>query len=205
MRILQSFLFVGISVFFFSCSADLSKVKEGDIIFQTSQSQQSKAIQLVTHSTWSHCGLVLADSSGKLFVLEAIQPVTKTPLKDWVKKGEEKHFVVMRIKNADNILTKGILTKMKRIANGFVGKDYDDKFSWNDEKMYCSELVYKIYFFTTGIQLASTKPLKDFDLTSSEIKQKLQERYKGKIPMNEPVISPQQLLESTWLMKVLED
>ena len=111
----------------------------------------------------------------------------------------------MRIKNAENILTRGILSKMKRIANGFVGKDYDDKFSWSDEQMYCSELVYKIYYLTTGIQLAATKQLKDFDLTSEEVKQKLQERYKGKIPMNEPVVSPQQLFESTWLMKVLED
>ena len=33
-------------------------IKEGDIIFQTSTSSQSKAIQLATHSKYSHVGII---------------------------------------------------------------------------------------------------------------------------------------------------
>jgi uncharacterized protein YycO len=198
------FLFILLSGFLASCSPNLKKVKEGDILFQTSPSDQSKAIQLATHSTWSHCGIVLADSTGKLFVLEATEPVKETPLKQWVSEGEGKHFADMRMKNANSVLTKGILEKMEKIGDSYLGKHYDSNFNWSDDEMYCSELVYKVYYRTTGIQLAPLKQLKDFDLTSDEVKQKLQERYKGKIPLNEQVISPEQLFESTWLVKVFQ-
>ena len=42
-----------------SSNIDLSKVKEGDIIFQTSKSSQSPFIMVATHSRWSHCGVVV--------------------------------------------------------------------------------------------------------------------------------------------------
>ena len=34
------------------------KIKNGDIIFQTSKSSQSKAIQLATNSKYSHMGII---------------------------------------------------------------------------------------------------------------------------------------------------
>lgn len=37
---------------------DLSDYKNGDIIFQTSKSNQSKAIQLATDSKYSHMGII---------------------------------------------------------------------------------------------------------------------------------------------------
>ena len=62
--------------------ADSSMIKDGDIIFQTSLSQQSHAIQLATHSKYSHCGLIFKRKSGvdEWCVLEAVQPVKWTPL-----------------------------------------------------------------------------------------------------------------------------
>lgn len=197
-------VFILISSLFTSCTPDVSMVKEGDIIFQTSQLPQHKMIQLITHSAWNHCGLVLADSTKNLVVLEAEQTVKEIPLKEWVSKGEKKHFVVFRLKNSGSILTKGILSKMKKITSWFLGKSADDQFNWSDDEMYGAELVYKVYFLTTGIKLAETKPLKSFDLSSVDVKEKLQDKFKGKIPVNEPVLFPQQLLESTWLTKISE-
>lgn len=202
---IQIFLLSLFFFFFSSCSPDLSQVKDGDIVFQTSTSSQSKAIQLATHSQYSHCGLVLSDSTGNLFVYEAVQPVKKTLLADWVKHGEGKHFMAMRLKNSENILSKGILSKMKKIADSFTGKNYDEQFNWSDDEMYCSELVYKIYFYTTGLQLTTPVELKTFDLTSDVVKKKLTERYHGKIPMTEWCVSPEQLCKSTLLEQVMED
>lgn len=34
------------------------QLRDGDLIFHTSQSAQSQAIQLATHSPYSHCGIV---------------------------------------------------------------------------------------------------------------------------------------------------
>lgn len=187
-----------------SCSPDVSMVKEGDIVFQNLQTPQGKIIQLLTHSDWNQCGLVLSDSTGNLVVLEANQQVKEIPLKAWVKNGEQKKFAVYRIKNEENILTKGILGKMKKVISPFLGKEEDDIFRWDDEKLYNAELVYKIYFLTTGIKLAGTKPLKDYDWSSNEAKQKLKEVYKEKFPANEPAVFPHQLLESSWIKKIYE-
>ena len=56
-----------------------TRLHEGDLIFHTSLSAQSQAIQLATHSPYSHCGL-LYKTNGEWQVFEAVQPVKLTPL-----------------------------------------------------------------------------------------------------------------------------
>ncbi|MFN5642554.1 MAG: hypothetical protein ACK45S_09180 [Sphingobacteriales bacterium] len=43
--------------------ADNDEIKNGDLIFHTSRSYQSKAIQLATKSKYSHCGIVYKEGS----------------------------------------------------------------------------------------------------------------------------------------------
>jgi hypothetical protein len=115
-------------------------LRDGDILFQTSNSDASRAIQLATHSKYSHCGILFYEN-GEAFVYEAVQPVTKTPLASWTSG----HFVAKRLKNADKVLTADALQKMKAETKKFYGKDYDLHFDWDDDQLYCSELVYKVY------------------------------------------------------------
>lgn len=49
----------------------------GDIIFQISRSSQSKAIQLATHSDYSHTGMLVIRNK-KPYVFEAVGPVKYT-------------------------------------------------------------------------------------------------------------------------------
>ncbi len=65
-----------------------SEFHDGDMIFQTSQSGQSLAIQYATHSKYTHCGLLFNDN-GKWYVYEAVQPVKKTLFKDWIYTKEK--------------------------------------------------------------------------------------------------------------------
>ena len=60
-------------------------IKEGDLIFQTSLSEQSKAIQLATKSKYSHCGLIYKEGND-FVVFEAVQPVKKTLLDKWSRR-----------------------------------------------------------------------------------------------------------------------
>jgi hypothetical protein len=53
-----------------ACSASAPDVRDGDIIFQTSLSSQSVAIQRATHSKYSHMGLIVV-REGTPYVLEA--------------------------------------------------------------------------------------------------------------------------------------
>ncbi len=184
--------------------ADKIELQDGDIIFQTSKSSQSKAIQLATMSKYSHMG-VIYKKDDEYYVFEAIQPVKSTPLTDWIKRGEQGHYVIKRLKNADIVLTKDIKQKMKQIGERFVGKYYDIYFEWTDEKIYCSELVWKIYKESANIEIGKLQTLKDFDLTSKIVKQKMTERYGDKIPMNETVISPVSMFNSDKLITIIEE
>ena len=177
------------------------KFQNGDIIFQTSTSRQSKAIQIATSSKYSHMGIIYTKGSD-YFVYEAVQPVKLTPIEDWIERGENSHFVVKRIKKADQILTNENLQRMKSVGDKYSGKDYDSYFEWSDKKIYCSELVWKIYKEALDLEIGKLQKLSDFKLTDKNVKAKLKERYGNNIPFNELVISPSSIFESEKLFTV---
>jgi len=177
-------------------------LKNGDIIFQDSPSSQSQAIKLATHSDYSHVGIVY-NKNGKSYVYEAVGPVILTPLNIWINKGTEKHYVVKRLKNR-RLLTSATLKKMQQVAESFANKPYDALFGWSDSKIYCSELVWKIYKRGAGIRLGALKKLKEFDLSHPVVKQLLEKRYGKNIPLNEDVIAPQGVFDSSLLTTIYE-
>lgn len=177
------------------------KLKNGDLIFQASLSNQSKAIQLATKSEYSHCGLIFNEGN-KLYVFEAIQPVRLTPLEDWIARGKEGKYVVKRLKNHELLSNPEVYSKMTAVCKEFQGKDYDLGFDWSDDKIYCSELIWKVYQRGAGVEIGKLQKLKDFDLSNPAVKKKLKERYGNSIPMDEIVISPASIFESEKLMTV---
>ena len=56
----------------------VKEVREGDVIFQTSQSRQSPLIQIATRSKISHCGIVVM-KNGEPYVLETLKTLVLTP------------------------------------------------------------------------------------------------------------------------------
>tara|TARA_B100000780_G_C20947405_1_gene377896 strand:- start:136 stop:732 length:597 start_codon:yes stop_codon:yes gene_type:complete len=178
-------------------------IKNGDIIFQTSRSNQSQAIQLATNSKYSHMGIIY-ENNGQFLVYEAIQPVKLTPLEEWVNRGENGHYVIKRLENADQVLTSSTLSKMKQIGEQFKGKPYDIYFEWSDDKIYCSELVWKIYKQAVDIEIGQLEQLSDFDLTNEIVQTKMKERYGDNIPMDEKVISPAAMFDSDKLITIEE-
>jgi len=93
---------------------------------------------------------------------------------------------------------------MRRIGRRFLGRPYDLTFEWDDRRIYCSELVWKIYKEGAGIELGRLQKLKDFDLSHPVVRKKMRERYGSSIPGDEPVISPQALFESPLLITVVQ-
>jgi hypothetical protein len=176
-------------------------LREGDIIFNISQSRQSLAIQKATHSKYSHVGIIL-NHLERLMVLEAVQPVRYSDIDVWTRSGRDHHFVVKRIKNRDSVLSEGALSTMKRMADSFVGKNYDGVFDWSDERFYCSELVWKLYSRSAGVTIGKPRKIRDFDLSGPEIQYQLRVRYGKSIPYDEPVISPGDMFDSNELITV---
>ena len=200
--------FVIILIFLSGCSTNTKvvaelepKIQDGDIIFQSTHSRQCEAVKLATHSQYSHVGIIFEDK-GEWMVYEAVQPVKKTPLSEWITHGENNHYVVKRLKNSSHVLTPTILDEMQQIGEQNLGLDYDIYFNWSDDEIYCSELVWKIYDEGAGIHIGELKQLKDFDLTSQSVKTIMSERYGTDIPLEEEVIAPSDLFESEKLILV---
>lgn len=173
-------------------------VQDGDVVFQVSRSSQSLAIQKATHSRYSHMGLILFKQK-QPYVYEASSTVRYTPLTEWIARGQDQHIVVKRLKNAQQRLTPTALKTLHQQADRYAGRPYDLTFAWSDQRMYCSELVWKIYAHTLQLHLGELQQLKDFDLSHPAVKAKLQERYGNAIPLHEQVISPVAMFESEQL------
>ncbi len=176
-------------------------VREGDLIFQTSRSAQSLAVQQATGSVYSHMGMVLLQQ-GKPHVLEASKTVRFTPLADWIAQGEGKRYVLKRLRDADQRLSPAAVRKLHAAATLLIGKSYDLVFAWSDQQMYCSELVWKIYDRALGIRVGTLQKVRDFSLTSLEVQARMRERYGNAVPLDETVISPVAMFDSPLLVNV---
>lgn len=182
-------LVLSMTIYFLSFN-DSSSYKDGDIIFQTTSGATGKAIQLATHSKYNHCGVLFFENN-EWIVYEAVQPVKKTSLKEFNARGKG---TAKRL--STKTLSEEEIAKLKKQFKKYEHKNYDEAFNWSDDQIYCSELVYKLYNNALNIELCKPRKLSDFDLSNSLVKEKLNEKYGNKIPMNEPMVSPEDIFRS---------
>ena len=174
-------------------------LRDGDIIFHESRSSQSQAIQLATKSRYSHMGILYRDN-GRWYVYEAVQPVKLTRFDEWTRRGKDGHYVVKRLRRG---LTRDALSRMREAGVRYRGRNYDLYFEWSDERIYCSELVWRIYKRGANVEIAKLQQLRELDLSHPAVQQKMRERYGTRIPRNEPVISPAAVFDSDLLVEVV--
>lgn len=184
-----------------STAAPPPALVDGDVVFQTSRSAQSAAVQKATRSRYSHMGVVLR-RDGRDFVLEAARTVRYTPLETWLARGEGGHYVAKRSRTP---LSGAQVERLRRAAKAFEGKPYDPAFEWSDRRLYCSELVWKLFDRALGVQIGERAELGDFALDDPLVRTKLHERYGKAVPLHETVISPQAMFASPLLETVAED
>lgn len=204
MRKLIFFLFafvLAISLLSFDSQEKNKLFRQGDIIFQTSLSAQSQAIQLATKSNYSHCGIIFKEGEN-IFVYEAVQPVKKTLLKDWIKRGKNQQYVVKRLKKPNLLESEASIATLKKEVTKLLGKKYDIYFNWSDDAIYCSELIWKAYKRALNVELGKLEKLSAFDLSNPVVKKIIAQRYGKNIPLNESVISPARVFESDLLEEV---
>lgn len=164
-------------IIFLALSSVAFAYEQGDILFQESKSAQAAYIKKATGSRYTHCGIVYK-KNGKEYVLEASNKVKLTPVNEWIARGVGKH---VRVKKCPKKSFRINLSK-------YIGKSYDTSFSWSDSRMYCSELVYKIYL-DNGIKLCNLHRIRDYRIKGME-----QYMKKRRISLNEKVVSPSDLL-----------
>jgi len=125
--------------------------------------------------------------------------VRYTPLEEWRKHGDGGRYVVKRLKTP---LDAAQVEKLREAASPFEGKPYDLYFEWTGERIYCSELVWKMYDQALGVRLGELQKLREFDLGNDVVRAKIRERYGANVPLDEPVISPARLFAAPLLIEV---
>ncbi|HNW98028.1 MAG TPA: YiiX family permuted papain-like enzyme [Bacteroidales bacterium] len=190
-----------LTILFYQCNVRQNKISDGDIIFQTDTSTYSKAIRAATHSQYSHCGIIFQEN-GNYFVYEAIGHVKKTSYNNFIARNKGLHYVIKRLRNSDKILTSEVLNKMQNKFKAFEGLEYDEGYNWSDDRLYCSELVWKIYYYSTGLEIGNTQYLKEFDLSSKLVMEKVKESFGDSIPYEEFFVSPEAIFQCKLLYTV---
>lgn len=170
----------------------IKDIREGDVIFQTSQSQQSPLIQIATQSTISHCGIIII-KDGKLYVLETLKTLVLTPLDKFIARGKDGKYWLKR-SNKENIKIK---------YGCYLGKPYDLAFKFDNDKFYCSELIYDIYKNQLGIELCEPKKVSDYlILGTGKIPQIEKAMKKRGIAKDQYAVAPVDVFESVYLKDV---
>lgn len=176
------------------------EARDGDLVFQRSTSNQAQAIALATGSPWTHMGVVFV-VDGEPMVLEAVQPVKWTPYASWVGRGVDDEVHVKRLKEPPDAAE---VAAMKTLGESWLGRDYDLYFGWSDDRIYCSELVWKLYDRGADEQIGELARFGDHALEHPEVEKKLKQRYGEELPMDETVISPGAMYDDPDLVLVLD-
>lgn len=172
-------------------SAVAGDVQAGDVIFHRSRSAQSRIIQQVTGSPWTHVGVVF-EREGALWVLEAVQPVRWTRLQTWVRRGRGFEIAIRRPREA---LSEEALDTLQVHGETFLGRSYDTRFEWDERRIYCSELVWLMFEQALNIRLVEPQRWRELEL--SRAARGLARQRLGRLPpMDALIVTPASLLTS---------
>ena len=176
--------------------------KNGDIIFTKTEGRQAIAVEAATESPWTHTAVIFMQN-GKPIVLEAVQPVQIISLDAYLKRSDKtsKHSF-KRLKDPSP-LKQDVFIRASAWAKKHVGKNYDGRFQWSDQTLYCSELVWKVYHQCAGIELCRVKKVKEYNLEHPKVKQLIKERFGSvdKLNLEEKIVAPSDIFESELLVE----
>lgn len=151
----------------------LPPLRNGDLVFQTSTSDQFNAILIATADPYTHMGIVKTDG-GAAKVIEAAGPVRETPLDIWVKRGFLGRVAVYR----DPELTPDQASAVLAAAKDYYGKPYDFVFSFDNDAIYCSELVY-LAFKQAGIPVGKVQTVSELYINNPFVKKLIERRWRS--------------------------
>lgn len=156
--------FILFSCFCIACGNNTTKenttfqLEVGDILFQDLDSSPlCDAIELVTPgyngANFSHIGLIVSDND-TLKVLESIPPkVILTKLDDFLNRSSDQNGEPKVIVGRLNDEYKNTIPKAIQFAKKQIGVDYDEVFILDNDKYYCSELIYEAFSKDSIFQL----------------------------------------------------
>lgn len=125
-------------------------LKNGDILFiNINCGPMCDAINAVTEGfeskDFNHMGMIVFENNA-YFVFEAIgKEVVKTPLKKFISYTKEPIYLGKLKDEYQYLIPDAIAFSEKQL-----GVPYDNDFIYNNQKYYCSELIYDAFLFANN-------------------------------------------------------
>lgn len=150
---MKKFIYLSLLLMCLGCSIDETP-REGDIIFQTNDSQEALFLKTISESDINHCGIVIMKEDSSLHVLHMDDRIRLTPLSSFIQHGKQKKFSIQRATN------KEIDIDYKK----YMTSNRDHRLRLDDNLYYNSELVYRIYKEDLGIELCKPRPIDQYNI-----------------------------------------
>ena len=175
------------------------RISAGDLVFQDLEcGARCELIRQVTHSRYVHVGLVLGEGDARV-VWEAFAPVGPTPLAEWVARGRSKELAVYRLEAP----LRAQLPKIEAALKSMHGRPYDGDYQWDDERIYCSELVAKAVQQATGVELFAPHPSGAGAFGAQ--RELVAKMSGGRLTEETPLVSPVDLTRSTHVARIVDE
>jgi hypothetical protein len=182
----------------------LPPVMAGDLVFQVMKDEHGNAMTAATGSKYNNVGVIFMRQRDGIYVVAEMRDSAKlTPLTEWVDRGDGDHVALMRLKLANVRLNEKKSDKLKTTMRSFKNRPYDAYFSWGDDALYSSEMVWKLYQSAVNIELCPVGTLGNFTFTGDS-KIQMEKKYGGKIPVTDHAVSVDDLYKSAQLEKIYE-
>lgn len=178
--------------------SQFSWIHEGDLIFQRRGELRYRMMDFLQSSYYNHCGIIVKDD-GKYKVLSAELTVRTMDLKEWLAKGENRHFLILRPQK--EVLSN--ISKVVKKAKFYFGRVYDYSYDWDDKKIYNTELIQKSFWAGAGIYLGAPKYVDMFYIAPEDTT--LFEEIKDKLPLNKEVVTVESIINSNHLKNILKN
>ncbi len=165
----------------------------GDVILQPLHCRICSVIENETQSIYSHIGVVI--KKNPILVAEAFQEVRVVSLQEFLSKTQRNQDVKV-IRNPEfQYIDKDQF--LNDFYHHFFGLPYDSKFLWSNNKLYCSELIYKLFKF---YNISQPEPK---IMSFSREKEFWEQYFEGNIPSRQLGISPASYDLSPYFKEVL--
>lgn len=146
---------------------------EGDLLFQDLDgSPLCEAIEKVTfgvdEARFCHVGIATVDDHGAPYVIEAYDNVAAHPLSEFLSRAKDDagrpKVIVGRLKQPYRSLVPVAIRRARKL----LGVPYDQFFLPDNDRFYCSELVWECFRDWAGRPLFELAPMTFKELSSGE-------------------------------------
>ncbi len=180
----------------FAQNFQVKDLRVGDVLLVSLNCMQCRYIESETNSTFSHSGIVVENLNGEVVVAQALGALHKLSLKDFLKPITPGSVVtVMRSRESGK--NSGFKKLNSIFEEHFLGLPFDGDYLWNNfdsrgyEKIYCSELIYKLLNFVLDRKLIPGK------LSYQKHYDYWKKLYRGNVPENAVGNSPAMIFDDT--------